>query len=280
MLTGMTRPPLPPGLYAETVEIIPAATVVVFRRAGNGGPPELLLLQRAKEMRFAGGATVFPGGRIDPADHALAARLATPGIAPDELAARIAAVRETLEESGLLLGLAHPVDAAEVANARLDLIAQGALGPVLARRGWRLAPETLVPFARWSPAHARAFDTRFYLYDLGKGDVDVAVDATENTRLFWLSAAEALAQADRGVIGVIYPTRRNLERLALFADFAAARAQAEAIAVTRITPRPEWRDGAWWLSFPEGLGYPVCAEPVETMSYAVLRQPPVSMGGG
>ena len=52
--------------------MMPAATVVIFRNCSAGGPPELLMVQRAKEMRFAGGAVVFPGGRVDPADRVLA----------------------------------------------------------------------------------------------------------------------------------------------------------------------------------------------------------------
>ena len=76
---------------------IPAATIVVFRdRAGQ--PPELLIVERAAGMAFAGGALVFPGGRIDPGDHALGAAL--PGDA-DENAARVAAIRETIEEAGV-----------------------------------------------------------------------------------------------------------------------------------------------------------------------------------
>lgn len=64
--------------------------------------------------------------------------------------------------------------------------------------------------------------TRFFLANLGTGTVDLLVDATENTHLFWASAAEALRMADTGDIKVIYPTRRNLERLALFDSYNAA----------------------------------------------------------
>ena len=82
---------------ATAPEVIPAATVVIFRNCPRGGPPELLMVQRSKGMRFAGGATVFPGGRIDPEDRKLAAQL-LPDMVPEEAAARVAAMRETLEE--------------------------------------------------------------------------------------------------------------------------------------------------------------------------------------
>ena len=55
----------------ETIETgpdgIPAATVVIFRNAPAGGPPEILMTIRSREMVFAGGMAVFPGGRVDPA---------------------------------------------------------------------------------------------------------------------------------------------------------------------------------------------------------------------
>lgn len=250
-----TAPPAP--------RTIPAATVVIFRHDPAGGPPELLMVQRAKEMRFAGGAAVFPGGRVDPEDRALALQL-MPGADPDEAAARIAAIRETLEETGLAIATEGKVSAAEAAAARALLLEQGALAPVLERMGWRLTPEALVPFARWRPDWEGAFDTRFFLADVGTGAVEIAVDATENTRLFWASAARALELADKGEISVIFPTRRNLDRLALFGRYAEACAQAAAFPVEVIAPHQEVRDGETWLCIPEGRGYPVTAQPMAT----------------
>jgi 8-oxo-dGTP pyrophosphatase MutT (NUDIX family) len=249
---------------SETIQTIPAATVVIFRNCREGGPPQLLMVQRAKEMRFAGGAAVFPGGRIDAADRDLAARL-MPEMEPDEAAARVAGVRETLEETGLAIGVKRPVTAAEAALARDLLLERNELAPVLERFDWPLDLETMVPFARWRPNWNGAFDTRFYLTDLGTGAVDIAVDATENTHLFWASAKEALGMADRGDISVIFPTRRNLERLAQFNSFAEARQQAEAIPVQVISPRQEERDGEIHLAIPEGLGYPVTSQPLSTV---------------
>ena len=243
---------------------IPAATVVIFRHATQGGAPELLMVQRAKEMRFAGGAAVFPGGRIDPEDYALARHIAADGN-PDDAAARIAGIRETLEETGLSIATDDKVSAAEAADARAFLLEQGALAPVLERFGWTLRLDALVPFARWWPRWDRAFDTRFFLADLGTGAVEIAVDATENTRLFWTSATGALDLADRGEIDIIFPTRRNLERLALFSNFSEARAQAARYPVDIIAPRREDRDGESWLCIPEGFGYPVTAQLMKTV---------------
>jgi 8-oxo-dGTP pyrophosphatase MutT (NUDIX family) len=243
------------------IKVVPAATVVIFRRARAGGPPELLMLRRAEKMRFAGGAAVFPGGRIDEADRELARVLGH----DDEAAARIAAVRETLEETGLAIGVDGTVSAAEARAARELLLEQGRLAPVLERHGWSLALDRLVPFARWCPRWDGAFDTRFFLTDLGTGAVDVAVDATENTELFWSSAADTLALADKGEVSVIFPTRRNLERLAQFASFSEAAAHAVATPIRTISPLREEREGEMHLTIPEGLGYPVTAQRMDTV---------------
>jgi len=91
------------------------------------------------------------------------------------------------------------------------------------------------------------------------------VDATENTRLFWISAANALRAADAGEISALYPTRRNLERLAQFSSFAETRQHAEAIPPHIITPQKIEREGEMWLTIPEGLGYPVLGQPLDTV---------------
>lgn len=236
---------------------IPAASAVVFRRAPVQGAPQILLVERAPHMRFAAGATVFPGGKIDAADHELAAHLLPGAADPVDAAARVAAVRETLEEAGLALAVKHSVTPGEVTAARAALLENGALAPVLEQFGWKLDLARLVPFARWCPHWDRAFDTRFYITDIGTGAVSLEVDGTENTRLFWAGAAEAMAMAEQGEIELIFPTARNLERLARFADFQAARTEAAAVPLHTITPWIEERDGHPHLTIPEGLGYPV-----------------------
>ena len=251
----------------EIPPAIPAATLVIFRNCPDGGPPQLLMVQRSKEMRFAGGAAVFPGGRVDDADRELAdAHGATDEEAREELAARIASIRETLEETGLVVGLHQRPNLDEARTARAQLLEAGVLAPVLDAMGWTLDLDGLVPFSRWRPKHReiRVFDTRFYLTNLGTGAVDLLVDATENTRLFWASAAEALRMADSGEIKVIFPTRRNLERLAQFDHFDAALAHVAEYPSTMITPFMEMRDGVPWLLIPDDAGYPVHGEVLES----------------
>lgn len=251
----------------EVPPAIPAATLVIFRNCPAGGAPQLLMVQRSKEMRFAGGAAVFPGGRVDDADRELAD---AHGPADDEhreeLAARIAAVRETLEETGLAVGLHQRPSLEDALRARALLLESGVLAPVLDEMGWSLDLDGLVPFARWRPKHreVRVFDTRFYLANLGTGAVDLLVDATENTRLFWASADEALRLAEEGEIKVIFPTRRNLERLALFGTFDEAVAHVEEFPSRMISPYMEMRDGVPWLLIPDDAGYPVQGEVLES----------------
>ena len=237
---------------------IPAATLVIFRDAPSG-PPELLLVERAKAMTFAAGALVFPGGRIDQGDRSLAATL--PGD-PDDTAARIAAIRETIEEAGLPIGLTPTP--ADLASLRRSLHAGTPFADALAIAGSTLDLDDLTPFARWLPQHPgmRIFDTRFYLARLPAGAPAATVDETENVHLLWATAAQVLADADSGRATIIYPTRRNLERLAQFASFDDAVAQARAFPVRTITPWQEERDGLPHLCIPTDLGYPVTAEPL------------------
>lgn len=244
---------------------IPAATLVIFReRAGH--PPELLMVERAKAMVFAGGAMVFPGGRVDPGDRALAATLI--GVAgdgdPDDLSARIAAVRETVEEAGVAIGVDPLPTPAALTWLRAALHAGEPFGAALRAAGTALALDRLVPFARWRPAHRhmRIFDTRFYLARLPADAPEATVDATENTRLAWATARAVLDDADAERLQIIFPTRRNLERLAQFATFDAAAADAAAHPVRVVTPWAEERGGAEHLCIPDDLGYPVTSEPI------------------
>lgn len=244
---------------------IPAATLVIFRHDPDGGAPQLLMVERSNTMRFAGGAAVFPGGRIDDSDRTLAAQLGAGELEEIEaVAAKVAAIRETLEETGLAVGLHQRPTLDQARTARAHLLEAGALAPVLEAMGWVLNLDALAYFARWCPKHReiRVFDTRFFLADLGTGAVDLLVDATENTHLFWVSAGEALELADQDKIKVIFPTRRNLERLAQFGSFGEALDHLAATPVQTISPWREDRDGEAWLCIPGDAGYPIDGEPL------------------
>jgi 8-oxo-dGTP pyrophosphatase MutT (NUDIX family) len=242
-------------------DAIPAATLVVMRESA-GGPPELLIVTRAQSMAFAGGAIVFPGGRIDEADRALADARGF----RDDGAARVAAIRETIEESGVPAGLAPP-PSRSAAHALQDALHGGApFAPLLERHGLALDLAALVPFARWKPAfaHARVFDTLFFLVPAPAGEWHPRHQPGECEDASWMTAAEALARIERGTASAIFPTKRNLERLARFASFDEAADDAHRHPSELITPWIEERGGEPHVCIPEGLGYPVTAEPLTT----------------
>jgi 8-oxo-dGTP pyrophosphatase MutT (NUDIX family) len=242
-------------------KVVPAATIIIFRKGRESPAPEFLMLQRSKEMRFAGGAAVFPGGRVDPADRELAARLA-PQADQEIAAAQVAGIRETLEEAGLVIAMRQSVTADEAREARKMLFAEENLAPVLDRFGWEPDLDSLTYFAHWCPPMDKAFDTRFFAYDIGTGSVDIAVDATENTHLFWTTAQGALDLLEKGEISLIFPTMRNVERLALFSDISEAIAHAQAHPPQRMAARRETLDGEDYVTIPDGRGYPVTRQTV------------------
>lgn len=221
------------------------------------------MVKRSAAMVFAAGAVVFPGGRIDPDDHVVAARH---GFAEGDIdgAARVAALRETLEETGLAVGWPALAEA-DVDAVRRALLEGRLLSDILRDRDERLRLSALVPFARWCPnfKETRTFDTRFYAVAAPAHSHELTVEAAEHSHIFWASAGATLAMADRGEVSIIFPTRRNLERLAQADDFTAFSAHAAAYPVDLVTPWIETREGGSHLCIPGHLGYPVTSEPFE-----------------
>jgi 8-oxo-dGTP pyrophosphatase MutT (NUDIX family) len=244
---------------ADLPEPIPAATLILMRA---GIPPDLLVMERASTMAFAAGALVFPGGRIEAGDHESAASF--PDV--DDAAARIAAIRETIEETGIAAGLSPAPDAATVAALREGLAGGAPFAALLQEAGLKLNLEALTPFARWCPnfRETRRFDTLFFLAEAPRGRPSASADENEAVRTFWASATHVLAEVEAGRAHVIFPTRRNLERLARFASIDEARSDAALHPVRRITPWVEERGGRPHVCIPEDAGYPVTSEPLET----------------
>jgi 8-oxo-dGTP pyrophosphatase MutT (NUDIX family) len=252
----------------DTNEAKPAATLVLLRETPAG--VELFMVERAKTMGFAGGMMVFPGGKVDEADVALAqdAELACgfDALDPIDAAARIAAIRETFEEAGVLLTEGGPVSEELRDHWRARIVShEENFADFLRTTGRRLRADALMPFAHWCPPanlEKRRFDTRFYLARMPEGE-NARHDGGESVRSRWLTAADALARADAGESSIIFPTRRNLERLALHDSIEALLAAARSTPVRLIQPVIEERDGRPHLCIPEGCGYPVTAEPID-----------------
>jgi 8-oxo-dGTP pyrophosphatase MutT (NUDIX family) len=232
---------------------IPAATLVAVRdRAGQA--PELLMVERAQGMAFAGGALVFPGGRIDAADRELGGG----GDGP----ARVAAIRETIEETAVAVGLTPEPDADAILRMQRQLLDDRPFGDVLRDHRLSLDPGALTPLARWVPKfHAtRRFDTLFFIARAPAGVIEPNAIEGECDSAFWITAEEALERDKRGEARLIFPTRRNLERLALHSSFEAMRADAEAHPIEPISPWVEEIEGDSFITIPGGIGYPVTRE--------------------
>jgi len=237
-----------------TEDAIPAATLIAVRDR-PGLAPELLMVERAEGMAFAAGALVFPGGRIDEADRQLGERL---GADP----AAVAAIRETIEETAIPVGLTSPPRPEHCLEIQAALAAGADFAHVLEQAGVTLDPGALTAFARWVPKfHAvRRFDTLFFIARAPGGDWQPSVVEGECSGAFWLSASDALEREQRGEARLIFPTRRNLERLAQHSSYDEIRADALAHAVEPVTPWVEERDGEKFITIPGHLGYPVTEE--------------------
>lgn len=240
-------------------EAIPAATLILVREP-PGAAPELLMVERAGGMAFAAGALVFPGGRIDDADRELAAAA---GID----AAAVAAIRETVEETAVPVGLS-PLPDPDTARVLQDaLVADRPFAELLRRHGLGLDADRLTPFARWVPKfHAvRRFDTLFFVARCPDGDWQPRTIEGECARAEWVAAAKVLERDRRGAARLIFPTRRTLERLALHRSFEEIRADALAHDIVPVTPWVEERDGERFITIPADLGYPVTEERLESV---------------
>ena len=236
-------------------EAIPAATLIVVRDR-PGGPPELLMVERAGGMAFAAGAWVFPGGRIDDSDRRLGE---ASGIEP----AAVAAIRETIEETAVPVGVAPTPDRTTARELQDALVEDRPLADLLG--DLELDAGALTPFARWVPKfHAvRRFDTMFFVARCPEGEWEPRVIEGECATAAWLTAADLLDRDRRGAARLIFPTRRNLERLARHSSFDEIRADALAHPIDPVTPWVEERDGERFITIPDHLGYPVTQEKLD-----------------
>lgn len=240
----------------EDTPPIPAATLVTVRER-PAGPPELLMVERAQGMAFAGGALVFPGGRIDTGDRAAGGS--------DEAAARVAAIRETVEETAIPAGLSPVPDRAQSLELQQALLEERDFAALLADLGLGLDLGALTPFARWVPRfHAtRRFDTLFFLARAPGSEWEPSIVEGECSGALWITAEEALERDRQGEARLIFPTRRNLERLALHSSFEGMVADALAHPIEPITPWVEMVDGENFITIPEGAGYPIVREKLD-----------------
>jgi 8-oxo-dGTP pyrophosphatase MutT (NUDIX family) len=195
---------------------LPAATLLLVRDGARG--LEVLMTTRHAAAGFAAGALVFPGGKVEAADAALRPRCAgLDGIDAANAAYRVAAVRETFEECGMLLARRDGF-AELICEAELDALrAAGAAGlaALLEAEGLTLACDMLAPFAHWiTPVdRPKRFDTHFFIA-AAPPDQQTRHDGREAVDARWVAPAEVIAEADAGRVNLVFATRMNLLRLA------------------------------------------------------------------
>jgi 8-oxo-dGTP pyrophosphatase MutT (NUDIX family) len=198
----------------------PAATLVLLRDAGG---IEVALLQRASTLAFAKDMYVFPGGALDATD----ATLGDPWL--------VAAIRETFEESGVLLCTPSP-------GPYAWRLREEAFGAVLLDLGVQPDFAALHPFAHWvtPEVEARRFDTRFFAAALPEGQ-NLGAFTSEHQNIGWYRPEHASS------LPMLPPTA------AVLAELAHYQSVDEALAVSRepvpIMPHPvaDGDDIAWIL---------------------------------
>jgi 8-oxo-dGTP pyrophosphatase MutT (NUDIX family) len=218
-------------------------------------PFEVLMVSRNSRGAFAS-VLVFPGGRLDPDD-------ADPGweslvedfssYEVDERARRIAVIRETWEETSIVVGSTKSV------AERGSIPGELAFRDFIAQAGLSLRLDSLTSFSHWvTPvAEPRRFDTYFYLASAPEGQLAVA-DGNEIVGSDWVSPAGAAAAARTGELPIIFPTLMNLDRLAESDSVDAA------VAAARLRPHftvqpvfEEDETGARVIVIPAEAGYSV-----------------------
>jgi 8-oxo-dGTP pyrophosphatase MutT (NUDIX family) len=272
----MVRVQLPPQLVdqarafadgtREPAEPRNAATVVLLRPGHEG--PEVYLLRRQTSMAFAAGMCVFPGGGVDPRDfdHEIAwagpdARSWAARLGTDEATARAlvcAAVRETFEESGVLLAgeSAHTVVADttgedwEADRAALEA-RELAFTEFLDRRGLVLRTDLLGVWAAWlTPVfEPRRYRTWFFVADLPEGQLTRDV-STESDQVTWLPAMQAVSDVEAERVLMLPPTYLTCLEVGQYADPAGVLDAARDRSVEMFMPQVEEDDAGAALSIP------------------------------
>jgi 8-oxo-dGTP pyrophosphatase MutT (NUDIX family) len=254
---------------AEVVAPRPASTVLLLRESSRAGEIEVFMMVRHYEIDFNAGALVFPGGSVDKGDREIIANpgLYSGGEALDDasLSFRIAAIRETFEESGILLarpnGSKSLVDAkraGEIESASRAALCEGktTFQKVLGDNGVVLALDELVPYAHWiTPEGApKRFDTWFFLAAAPPAQLG-GHDGKESTDSIWLSPREALAGSESGRFKLPFPTTRNLIRLGKQNSVKAALDDSRGKPVVTVMPVMTKLNGGRQLRIPLEAGY-------------------------
>jgi 8-oxo-dGTP pyrophosphatase MutT (NUDIX family) len=257
------------------VEPVPAATVILLRDGSIS--PQVLMTERHSSSAFLPDMYVFPGGRVEDRDHELADRVT--GVTPADAtrlvehvppnsaqAFFVAAIRETFEESGILLArrrgkesLLEADEVEEIAPYRLRLQA-GKTGfrQIVERFDLELAADRLAVHAHWITPESspKRFDTVFFTA-LSPDNQTARHDGVETTDHIWIRPEDALEQMHQGKRRIVFPTALNLETLCRFGCAAEALEASRRRRVIPILPTVVERKGRRVVVIPEDAGYSI-----------------------
>jgi 8-oxo-dGTP pyrophosphatase MutT (NUDIX family) len=256
-------------LVTESVKPRPASTVLLLRDSAAKREIEVFMMVRHYEIDFNSGALVFPGGSVDKGDKEIIEnpKLYSGGEGLDEaaLSFRIAAIRETFEESGILLArpketksLVDAKRAKEIEAAHRALLCEGKTTflQVLIDNGLWLALDELVPYAHWITPEGmpKRFDTWFFLAAAPPEQLG-GHDGREATDSIWVSPREALEGGESGRFKLPFPTTRNLIKLGKQASVRGALEEARGKSIVTVMPVMTRLNGGRQLRIPREAGY-------------------------
>ncbi|THD67190.1 MAG: NUDIX hydrolase [Bradyrhizobium sp.] len=254
----------------EAVAPRPASTILLLRdNAATTSEIEVFMMVRHYEIDFNSGALVFPGGSVDKGDQEIIGRSELysggEGLDASALSFRIAAIRETFEESGILLArpresktLVDAKRAAEIEAANRASLCEGQTTflKILADNGMLLALDLLVPYAHWITPEGmpKRFDTWFFLAAAPPEQAG-RHDGKESTDSIWLSPRDALAGGESGRFKLPFPTTRNLIRLGKQPSVKAALDDSRGKPIVTVMPVMTRLNGGRQLRIPLEAGY-------------------------
>lgn len=257
--------------HEVTSEPLSSATVMVVRDGPSG--LEVLMVRRHGNAGVLGGVHVFPGGKVDASDGyadpewldmdaaCCAGRLGEEGLSVREaVALHVAALRETWEEVGLVLGYA---DLDPVARQRLSArVSEGQnWAQAMASLSLDLRLSSLIPWSRWITPRLpsvsnKRFDTRFFLAT-APAHQQALHDGHEATEVVWLSPRQALEMFWANEIELAPPQIMSLAELARVPHVQAALTHATGRRPPLIEPHPFDRHGTRVICYPGDPEHPV-----------------------
>ena len=257
---------MPADKNKQPAPIVPAATVLLLRDRPDG--LEVFMVVRHHEIDFASGALVFPGGKADPQDFEVELRELSEGGNPDDklFAAEVSALRETFEECGILLAnesatgkMIDGVKLASLQKHRKPIVdGEMTFAQLLRQEGLILQCGSLAHFAHWITPDMmpKRFDTHFFAA-VAPEDHLALHDGYESVDSVWIRPAVALAEAEEGKRTIIFPTLRNIEKLARFTCVADVLGDCDGNPPFPVLPWVEPRDDGNYLCIPPEAGYDV-----------------------